>query len=115
MGSYQKTPEEERRIVRQNALGHAVEIVKILSKDADSSTFSPKGVLADVTGVAKEFEDWVMRPSTESKLAPITSAPTVVTKPGEGTKECPKCGEQIPTGYSKHFRCGWTSTMGEQS
>lgn len=103
----QKSSEEIRNIVRQNALSHAVEVVKILSKDADSTTFSPKGMIQDVTGIAKEFEEWVMRTDKPEVTGPMTTP--VIAKPTESQKACPKCGEQIPAAYTRHFRCGWSS------
>lgn len=38
------------------------------------------------------------------KTETSTSAPV-----DDGKKECPKCKERIPSGFKKHFFCGWDS------
>ena len=104
-----KTPEEIRNIVRQNALGHAVEVVKILSKDVDSSTANIQALVAEVKNVAAEFENWVMR-TDNTTTPPMISASMKSTEPiptVQATKECPKCHKQIPRAFTAHFECGY--------
>lgn len=91
----QKTPEEERRIVRENALTQANELYRTLSKDHDTSNTTQEIAVATIIEMAKQFETWVFEDAKE----PI---PIV-----QSTKECPKCKKQIPRAYAMHYECGW--------
>ena len=103
-----KTPEEIRNIVRQNALSHAVEVVKILSKDSDSTSMNGNKIVAEVIDIAKDFESWVMRTdNTTTQTIPASVKNTEPIPTIQATKECPKCHKQIPRAFTAHFECGY--------